>query len=120
LLVPHAPALVAKAVELALDGNEGALRICIDRLMPSLKAESLPVALEGVDGSLAEQGLAILRSMASGQIAADCGARMMQALQMQASIESTVQFEERLAALEKVILSPSPKTLFMAMTLGMP
>lgn len=34
LLLPHAPALLAKAVELALNGDIQALRLCIERLLP--------------------------------------------------------------------------------------
>lgn len=39
LLVPHAEALVNKAVELALAGDSNALRLCIDRLIPKAKDE---------------------------------------------------------------------------------
>lgn len=37
LLEPHAEALVNKAVELALNGDSNALRLCIDRLIPKAK-----------------------------------------------------------------------------------
>jgi hypothetical protein len=38
LLRPHAEDLVAKAVELAKAGDTTALRICIDRLIPPIRA----------------------------------------------------------------------------------
>jgi hypothetical protein len=34
LLTPYAPDLINKAVGLALGGNEAALRICLDRVLP--------------------------------------------------------------------------------------
>lgn len=34
----------------------GALKICLDRLLPSLKSKALPVTLEGIGGTFAEQG----------------------------------------------------------------
>ena len=43
LLLPHAPALVEKALELALRGDTTALKLCIDRLMPPLRAKEEPV-----------------------------------------------------------------------------
>lgn len=39
LLEPHAPQLVAKAVEPALAGDSSALRLCIDRLIPPAACE---------------------------------------------------------------------------------
>jgi hypothetical protein len=53
LLRPHAPALVEKAVELALNGDLTALKLCLDRIMPPLKATpecvALPLSGEGCD-----------------------------------------------------------------------
>lgn len=40
LLEPHAPALVQKVVEKALNGDMQALKICIDRLIPPAKVQN--------------------------------------------------------------------------------
>ena len=40
LLEPHAPALIAKAVEMAKAGDATALRICLDRLIPPAKSRT--------------------------------------------------------------------------------
>ncbi len=37
LLLPHAPALIDKAVELALGGHIAALKLCLDRIIPSMR-----------------------------------------------------------------------------------
>lgn len=72
LLEPHAESLVAKAVELARDGDVNALRLCLERLIP--KAAREPVTLD-FDASaadrldyLAEFGKSILEAVANGEI----------------------------------------------------
>ena len=52
LLEPHAAKLVNKAVEMALEGDATAPRICIDRLVPALRPQDLPVAIPPLAGSL--------------------------------------------------------------------
>jgi hypothetical protein len=69
LLEPHAPELVEKAVELALEGDATALRMCLDRLIPSLPADSSPVVLGPVaDNNPTKAGEAILAQAFSGTI----------------------------------------------------
>lgn len=41
LLEPHAPALIEKAVELALAGDITALRLCLDRIIPPMRSIEL-------------------------------------------------------------------------------
>lgn len=101
MLVPHAPTLVSKAVELALGGNEAALRICIDRLLPPLKSEALPVTLESMGGRLSEQGAGILRAAGKGEISPDQAATLMQALARQTHIVEVDDIERRLTELEE-------------------
>jgi hypothetical protein len=69
LFEPQAPALVQKAIDLALGGDITALRLCIDWLIPPLKAREEPVSLEALTGTLTEQGHAILTAMAAGTLA---------------------------------------------------
>lgn len=37
-LEPHAEALINKAVSMALDGDTTALKLCLERLIPSMKS----------------------------------------------------------------------------------
>jgi len=46
LLEPHAQELVTKAIELAKSGDTIGLRLCLERLIPPVKARDEPVALE--------------------------------------------------------------------------
>ena len=58
LLLLHAEELVAKVVEMAKSGDTTALRICIDRLVPPVKARDEPVAVPSLTGSLGDRGRA--------------------------------------------------------------
>src|SRR5262245_32453550 len=80
LLEPHAQQLIAKAVNLALEGDTTALRICLDRLIPTMKANDASVELGALPGSLSEQGEAVLRAAAGGDITPHQAATIMQAI----------------------------------------
>ncbi|SAL19369.1 hypothetical protein AWB71_00930 [Caballeronia peredens] len=100
LLQPHAADLVKKAVELAKAGDTTALRICIDRCIPAMKAKDEPVELPALTGSLAEQGDAVMRAMAAGAITPDQAQAVMQVLAAQVRIIEADDLEKRIAALE--------------------
>ncbi|WP_042288715.1 DUF5681 domain-containing protein [Paraburkholderia mimosarum] len=100
LLQPHAEKLVKKAVDLALAGDTTALRICIDRCIPAMKAKDEPVELPALTGSLAEQGDAVMRALAGGRITPDQANAVMQVLAAQARIVEADELEKRIAALE--------------------
>lgn len=100
LLQPHAADLTKKAVELALAGDTTALRICIDRCIPVMKAKDEPVLVPGLAGTLAEQGQAVLSAMAVGTVTPDQASAVMQVISAQARIIEVDELEKRLAALE--------------------
>jgi hypothetical protein len=100
LLEPHAPRLVEKAVQLALSGDTTALRICIDRLIPAMKLRDEPVLLEGFEGSLTEQGQAVIKGMGGGSIAPGDASEMLRVLASQARIAEIDELEQRINALE--------------------
>jgi hypothetical protein len=100
LLQPHAADLVKKAVELALAGDTTALRICIDRCIPAIKAKDQPISLQGLSGSLAEQGNAVMAAMAAGEITPDEATAVMQVLTAQMRIVEVDDLVKRIEALE--------------------
>jgi len=101
LLVPHAGALVTKAVELALAGDSTALRICIDRLIPPARARGDPVALPPASDSLAENGRNVIEALAEGRLSPEETGEIMQALTAQARIVEIDEIEKRVTALEQ-------------------
>jgi hypothetical protein len=101
LLEPHAPALIQKVVALAKKGDRAALRMCLDRLVPPLRATDQPVAIEGLNGSLTDQGRVILVAMGKGDLAPDVAVTLIQALGALAGVVKVDDLEKRLAAIEE-------------------
>lgn len=101
LLQPHAADLVKKAVDLALAGDTTALRICIDRLIPAAKAKDSPITLEGLSGSLGDQGQTVVNALAAGQLTPDEANAVMSVLSAQARIIEADELEKRIAKLEE-------------------
>jgi hypothetical protein len=100
LLESRAEDLVKKAIELALAGDGGALRACLDRICPPLKARGEVVALEALGGSLVEHGQAVVAALGAGTITPDEAATIMQALSSQARILEVDELERRVKNLE--------------------
>ena len=100
LFEPHAKKLAEKVVAIALEGDTTALRLCLERLIPPLKAEAQPVHLTGVEGSLEAQGSAIIPAMAKGQVSPDQASDMLRALAAQGRIVEVEELEQRVATLE--------------------
>jgi hypothetical protein len=101
LLEHHAPALVDKAVELALGGDTAALRLCLDRIIPTIKTKDEPIKLDCLTGTLTEQGQTIIEAMGKGTLAPSEAATMLQALAAQARITELEVLEQRLRTLEE-------------------
>ncbi len=100
LLQPHAEELVAKAVEMAKAGDTTALRLCLERLIPPMKARDEPVQVEGLQGRLVDQGSAALRAMGEGQLTPEQTTALLQALATQARLVEVDELSRRLDALE--------------------
>jgi hypothetical protein len=101
LLHANASALAQKAVDMALDGDATALRICLERLCPALKSRDAAVQLAfPPNAALSEQGRAILTAMAGGQLTPDQCASLLGALSSQARLVEMETLEARIAALE--------------------
>jgi hypothetical protein len=101
LLEPHAPQLVEKVVQLALEGDTTALRLCLERVCPPIKAQSEPVKLGKLTGTLAERGQKIIAAMGKGIVAPSEASAALQALATQARIQEIDELERRVAVLEE-------------------
>ena len=97
LLTPYAPDLIAKAVELAMQGDTTALRMCIDRLIPPLKAQATQTQFDA-SGSLSERGEAILQAITAGEVDPATGNSLIGALATQARLLEITAIEERVTA----------------------
>lgn len=93
--------LVAKAIELALEGDTQALKLCLDRAIPALKPQDAPVTLPRFTGTIADQGRQVLEGLADGRLTPDEAATVMGAVAAQARIVEVEELERRVAELEK-------------------
>jgi hypothetical protein len=97
----HRQELIDKAVELALNGDTAALRLCLDRIVPAIKPAAAPVVLKlPKNGGLAGAGEAVLSAISRGKLPADVGAQLLAALGQQARIVEIDDIVRRLEALE--------------------
>jgi len=102
LLDPHVPALIQRAVDLALSGDTTALRICLERVFPALKAIDAPIEIDGLSAAegLTAQGNAIIAALAEGQISTSDAAHAMQSISQLARVTEIDELEQRVARLE--------------------
>jgi hypothetical protein len=70
LLEPHATKLIETVVAKALAGDMAAMRMCIDRLCPTLKPASEPLTLDAT-GTLSDQAAAVFAAVVAGEISTE-------------------------------------------------
>lgn len=107
MLRPHAPALIKKAIDMALDGDTVALKLCIDKLLPPLKAMSTAVTFP-LDPALplADQGKAILQAVADGALPSSEGVELLSALAGVAKLVELDEITRRIEAIEQATAGP--------------
>lgn len=108
LLEGEAETLIRKAIELALNGDITALKLCLDRLVPALKSISPPIRLEeGVPDTLTDTAKIFVKEAAEGNIPPDIAAQLVSAVASVARVEEIEQVKQRLEALELAIKEQS-------------
>jgi hypothetical protein len=85
MLDPHAEGLVAKMIELALQGDVTALRLCIERLIPKASRESTGIEFQKDPSKLKDD---ILRAALDGRISIDDAERLRHLVNTQPSENS--------------------------------
>lgn len=95
------PVILAKLVELAKGGDVQAARTLLGKVVPDLRAESMPVLMPGADnGTLSERAQAALEAAGRGEVAPDTAAHLVAALASLARIREVDELERRISALE--------------------
>ena len=99
-IAEHVPTILERLVAAALQGDVSAARLLLERVCPPLKAteEAAPLALP--DGTLTEQGRAVLGAVAAGELAPGQGAALLGAIGTLARVAEVDELERRLTALE--------------------
>ena len=96
------PGIVKAMVNRALDGDPGAARLLVERVIPALRPEERPVTvhLPG-DASLSDQGRALLTAVATGELAPSQASTLLAGLSTMAKLIETDELAARVAALEE-------------------
>lgn len=84
----------------ALAGDPQAIRILLDRVLPSLRPVELPTPLDMPAGTLADQAQAVVKATADGDIAPSQAAQIITALGGVAKIIETTELLTRIEKLE--------------------
>jgi hypothetical protein len=99
-IAKRVPGILDAMMAKALDGDVGAARLLLERAIAPLKAIEPTQALALPDGTLTEQGHAVLRSVADGELAPSQGAVLLGAIGTLARVTELDELESRIAALE--------------------
>lgn len=102
ILQGEADGLTRKAVDMALDGDTTALRLCLERIAPTRK--DAPVQFELPDLNTAEDAMnaarAVLKAVSGGEITPVEGATVMGLVESFRRALETNELEQRIATLE--------------------
>lgn len=102
LLEGQSEAITQKAVELALEGDSTALRLCIERIAPARKDApvnfELPPIQNARDASEAAQ--AVLQAVSQGVVTPLEAATIMALVEQYRRVLETTELERRISALE--------------------
>lgn len=99
-IAARVPELLAAMMARALAGDVGAARLLLERAVAPLKAAEQPQALSLPDGTLTEQGRAVLAAVAAGELAPGQGAQLLAAIGALARVSEIDELALRVAALE--------------------
>jgi len=94
------PAILEKLINQATSGDVGAARLLLERVLPPLKAEELPVAFELQPGTLTARSAAILQEVASGNLSATTGTQLIAAIGSLARVTEVDELARRIDLLE--------------------
>jgi hypothetical protein len=100
-IAARVPDLLEALMQRALDGDTGAARLLLERTVPPLKATDSAQALKLPEGTLTEQGRAVMAAVYAGELAASQGAALVGALGALARVAELDELTARVSELEK-------------------
>jgi hypothetical protein len=102
LLEGEAEALIRRTIELALEGDTTALKLCLERIVPHRKSRVVSFDLPPIDRAADLGGAigAVLQAASSGRLLLDEAAALVGMMESKRRAMETIDLEERLQALE--------------------
>ena len=100
-----ADAIIAKAIELAENGDTTCIRLCLDRIAPPRKDRPVCFELPGMTESkdAVSASAAIVAAVAAGELTPMEAAELSKVVDSYARVLQSVEFEERISRLEKAV-----------------
>ncbi|WP_416896320.1 MAG: DUF5681 domain-containing protein [Minwuia sp.] len=102
LLDGEAEGLTRKAVELALDGDTTALRLCLERIAPPVKDRPVSFDLPAIEtlNNAADAMAALLKAVSEGQVTPSEATGVASIVETYRRTVESADLEDRIAALE--------------------
>jgi len=100
-IAERVPELLTAMMAKALDGDVGAARLLLERAVAPLKAAEQTQALALPDGTLTQQGRAVLACVAAGELAPGQGAALVSAIGTLARVAEIDELAKRIDKLEE-------------------
>lgn len=94
------PEILEKLINQATSGDVGAARLLLERVLPPLKTEELPVAFELQPGTLTARSATILEAVASGNLSVASGTQLIAAIGSLARVTEVDELARRIDLLE--------------------
>ena len=99
-LMAELPEILSTVVAMAKGGDPASARLILERVLPSMKAIEQPVAIQLGDGTLTQQGHAIIAAVATGQLAPGQGSQLLSGIAALARVIELDELTDRITALE--------------------
>ena len=103
LLDGEAEAITRKAIEMAKEGDMTAIRLCLERILPTIKSRPIEIDLPPVETAQDIQSAhgAVIAAMAKGEITPDDAAAIAGVLEARRRAIETVELEARIEEIEQ-------------------
>ena len=100
-IAARVPDLLEAMMQRALDGDVGAARLLLERTVAPLRATDMAQPINLPNGTLTDQGRAVMAAVSSGELAASQGAALVGAIGALARVVELDELAARVAQLEK-------------------
>jgi hypothetical protein len=101
-IADHLPEIIEQLVCKAKEGDSQAARLLLERVLPPMKAIEQAQEISLPDGSLTDQGRAVLAAVANGKLAPGQGAQLLSAISGLSKVVEIDELATRLTVLEGI------------------